>query len=310
MLFYSDFVLPIIPTSASRAVSWRTWWTDRNCRHVQTLINALCGPSTGSSLPGCAISVRVSEDEKSVEEYYEVTGSPRFPYSRSFIFSSIRYDAVIFVYDATDGATRSSVSCTWVPQVMRFLGDVGAIESGGRLDGTDVHVRSAGVIHELRFLWRQAFFSQSAVSIRDALTESVQLVLRLFKLLSNETGVWSDSSIDRQAEAAFLSTSRVPVAIVGMKSDLLDSDDALGLDYDSSTRNVSHIHLQAQSVASDTRLRTFLVRVADQARRRTCSVNTPRSQTSATSAQVMLGFMWTLLPQLYICGIHGHRGAS
>lgn len=173
---------------------------------------------------------------------------------------------------------------------MRFLGDVGAIKSGGRLDGTDVHVRSVGVLNELRFLWRQAFLSQSAVSLRDAVTESMRLVVRLFKLLLNETGLWPDSSIDRQAEAAFLATSTVPVAIVSMKSDLLDSDDLPSYD-DSPSRNVPHIRLHTRSVASDPRLRAFLARAADYARRRISSINPQRSQTLPAAAQVRLGFM-------------------
>lgn len=256
----------------------------------KTLIDALCNTSTGSSLPGCTISVRLSEDAKSVEEFYEVTGSPKFSHSRSFIFSLSRYDAVIFVYDATDATTRSSISCAWVPEVMRYLGDVGAIESGGRLDGTDVHVRSVGVLNELRFLWRQAFLSQSAVTFQDAATESVRLVVRLFKLWLNENGLWPDSFIDRQAEAAFLATSTVPIAIVAMKSNLLDSDDLPTHDA-SPSRHVPHIRLHARSVASDPRLRAFLVRVADHARRRVSSVGPQRSQTLPATAQVRLGLM-------------------
>lgn len=254
-------------------------------------MNALCGAAAGPSLPGCSISLRQSEDGKCLEEYYDVTGAPRFRYGRSLFFSFRRYDAVIFVYDATDTSTRSSVSCTWVPEVMRCLGDVGSIESGGRLDGTDLHVKSAGVINELRFLWRQTFFSHAGISVLEALSDSSRLLARLFKLWLNETGLWPDSSVDRQAEAAFLSTSVVPVAIVAMKSDLAERDDDADQASDSLSRIIARIYLHKHSVTLDARLRAFLKRAAESARKRVALINKQQSPHKPNSGHVMLGFM-------------------
>lgn len=256
---------------------------------MQTLVHALCSVTTGPALPGCSISVRLSEDGKCIEEYYDVTGAPRFRHGRALFFSLRRYDAVIFVYDATDVSTRSSVSCTWVPEVMRSLGDVGAIESGGRLDGTEIHVRSMGVINELRFLWRQTLFSHAALSVHEAIIDASRLFARLVKLWLNETGLWPDSSVDRQAEAAFLSTSVVPVAIVAMKSDLADKDDPLDIEPDSLSRGVAHIHLHKHSVGHDPRLRAFLKRAAESAKRK--AVSNKQMSHAPTSGQVMLGFI-------------------
>lgn len=254
-------------------------------------MQSICSAAAAPSLPGCCISVRLSEDGQNIEEFYDVTGDPRFCHGRTLFFSLRRYDAVIFVYDATDTSTRSSISCTWVPEVMRYLGDVGAIESGGRLDGTDVHVKSIGVINELRFLWRQTFFSHSAISVSEAIVDTARLVVRFAKLWLNETGLWPDSLVDRQAELAFLSTSAVPVAIVAMKTDLVDRNDFSDLDEPNSlTRNITHIHLNRHSASHDSRLRAFLKRAGEVASRRNSSAK-PHHSRHPSSGQVMLSFM-------------------
>lgn len=192
------------------------------------------------------------------------------------------------MYDATDTSTRSSVSCTWVPEVMRYLGDVGAIESGGRLDGTDLHVKSIGVINEFRFLWRQTLSSYSAVSVREALVDTSRLSVRFVKLWLNETGLWPDSAIDKQAEAAFLATSVVPVTIIAMKTDLVDQDE-LSEEPDPPPRGISYLRLHSRSVHHDSKLKAFLKRAAESARRR---YSTGKQQLShpPCSGQVMLNF--------------------
>lgn len=228
----------------------------------------------------------ISHDARLIDEYYEVTGAPKYQNGRRLFFSFQTFDAVIFVYDASDPSTRSSVSCTWVPEVMQHLGDVGAIESGGRLDGTDLHVRTTGVMNELRFLWRQTLFSYASVSIPEAAVDSFRLSVRLVKLWLNDTGLWSDATIDRQAEAAFLSTSTVPAAIIAMKSDLVEQEDDLEREYDTHSRAIPHIRLSKRSITHDARLRAFLKRAADLARRRNAkSINRQQS-----SGQLMLGF--------------------
>lgn len=196
----------------------------------------------------------------------------------------------MFVYDATDTATRTSVSCTWIPEVMRFLGDVGAMESGGRLDGAELHVKSIGVINELRYLWRQTFFSYSAVSIREALADTGRLSMRFIKLWLNETGLWPDSSIDRQAELAFLSTSVVPVAIAAMKTDLINKDELFSEQSESSLRGITYLQLHKRNVAHDPRLRAFLKRAAETARRKTPTAKS-KLTTFTNTGQIMLNFM-------------------
>lgn len=258
-------------------------------------MRALCGAS-GQPRPttpaGCVVSVRLSDDGRTIEEFYDISGSPSFTHGRRLFFAHHRYDAVLFVHDATDPATRASLSTIWVPHVMEYLGDVGAILSGGRLDGHDVHVRSSAVLSELRFLWRQALFSHGALSLREAATDAVRLFARLARLVMNETGLWPDSEIDLRAEAAFLSTSLVPTAIVAMKTDLVDRDDTTDTSTpsDRSARAVPHMRLHVHNVAHDARLRGFLRRAADAARRRTVTVK-QSTNSHNNSPHVMLGFV-------------------
>lgn len=220
-----------------------------------------------------------------------MSGDPRFSHGRGLFFSLRSYDAIIFVYDATDNATRSSVSCTWVPEVMRHLGDVGALESGGRLDGTDLHVRSIGVINELRYLWRQTFFSYSAISVREAFADTGHLLMRFLKLWLNETGLWPDTLIDRQAEAAFLSTTAIPVAIAAMKTDLINKDDlAFSEQSDPSLRGVTYLQLHKRNVAHDPKMRAFLGYAAEAARRKNPPTKSKHTNSSNTG-QIMLSFM-------------------
>lgn len=195
---------------------------------------------------------------------------------------------MLFVYDMSDPVTRSSVSCVWVPEVMAHLGDTGTVESGGRLDGSDVHVRSRGVINELRFLWRQVFFSHGAVSSWYATRDAFRLLLRLCRLLLNESGVWSDSSIDRYAERMFLATSLVPVAIVGMKADLVDREDIQD-ELDDRPQPTLNMFLHANNAAHDPKLSAFLRKVADSVKRKTTS-SSERISTRRNPSHMMIGF--------------------
>ncbi|CAN8065300.1 unnamed protein product [Agarophyton chilense] len=253
-----------------------------------TLVQALCGASHYSKPPlPCRISVRYVDDH--VQEFFDLPGSPHFQHGRKLFFAHIRYDAVLFVYDASDPATRSSVSCVWVPEVMEHLGDAGAVESGGRLDGSDIHVRSRGVINELRFLWRQAFFSHGAVSPWQAGGEALRLLMRLIRLLLNESGIWSDSSIDREAERMFLATSLVPVAIIGMKADLADRDDAQPDQIEGLPQGVPHLRLHANNAARDVRLSAFLKNVAASAKRKS-PASSQRLPIRHNRVHMMIGF--------------------
>lgn len=267
---------------------------DLQCPQAKTLVQALCGASShsiGKTIAGCAVSVRLADDGQHVEEYYDVAGAPRYRHGRQVFFSRRRYDGVLFVYDSTDPTTRSSISCTWVPEVMTYLGDIGAIEAGGRHDGGELHVRSAGVINELRFLWRQMLFSHSGVSPMQALKEGARLSWRLARLLLNEWGIWTDSSLDEEAERVFLATSVVPTALIGMKSDLLDKADLMEEERDNTRRKgVPDIKVHANSAAHDPRLQAFLRKVAESVKRKvpTSAGSQPHSRTA--SGKVMLGF--------------------
>ncbi|PXF48293.1 Small GTPase-like protein LIP2 [Gracilariopsis chorda] len=253
-----------------------------------TLVRALCGLTHDAKPPmACRISVRAFEDH--IQEFYDIPGSPHFQHGRKLFFSHTRYNAVLFVYDVSDPATRSSVSCVWVPEVMVHLGDAGAVESGGRLDGSDIHVRSRGALNELRFLWRQAFFSHGAVSPIQAGREALRLLMRLFRLILNETGVWTNSSIDREAERMFLATSTVPVAIVGMKADLVDRDDLQRDFLHDHPQAVPHLRLHANNAAHDVKLAAFLKKVADSAKRKPPS-SSQRLSSRHSHGHMMIGF--------------------
>lgn len=259
----------------------------------QTLVQALCGASShaiAKSPAGCLVSVRLTP-EFHLQEFYDIAGAPRFRHGRQLFYSHRRYDAVLFVYDLTDPSTRSSISCVWVPEVMTHLGDVGAIESGGRLDDDDTHVKSTGVINEFKFLWRQTFFSHSNVSTWQALKEGFSLTWRLMRLLLNESGIWTDSSIDRQAENLYLGTSLVPTAIIGMKADLIDRDEILddGNEQDTVARGTPHLRLHANNAAYDSNLKTFLRKVGESVKRRSPAPNQGLSRRS-NSRHAMLGF--------------------
>lgn len=172
---------------------------------------------------------------------------------------------------------------------MTYLGDIGAIEAGGRI-GNDLHVRSKGVINELKFLWRQLLFSHSRVSAGEAWKEAVRLIWRFSRLLLNETGVWTDSTLDQEAERVFLATSSVPVAIVGMKSDLLDRHDAPRYNNLRTVRTVPEILLHSNNAAHDSHLHAFLRRVSDSVRRKTPAVQSNSQFAMKTSPQIMFGF--------------------
>lgn len=53
------------------------------------------------------------------------------------------------MYDGKDTANRTFVSLTWILEVMRFLGDVDAMESSGWIDGAELDMKIINVINEL-----------------------------------------------------------------------------------------------------------------------------------------------------------------
>lgn len=174
---------------------------------------------------------------------------------------------------------------------MTHLGDIGAIEAGGRLDGQGLHVRSVGVVNELRFLWRQLLFSHSRVSPTQALNEAAKLTWRLIRLVLNELDIWSDSSLDQEAERLFLTTSLVPVALIGMKGDRIHRTDIRNLvDDDRNASGVPEIILHANSAAHDSRLQTFLRRVAESVRRKTRGYSS-QSTALASTGPIMPRFL-------------------
>lgn len=257
----------------------------------QTLVQALCGGaqfSSSSQAAGCRVSIRLTNDNH-LQEFYDVTGAPRFRQGRQVFHTHRRYDGVLFLYDMTNPATRSAISCIWVPEVMAHLGDVGAIEAGSRLDGKEIHVTSAGVMNELKFLWRQALFSHGAVSPSQAIREGFRLSWRLFRLLLNEYGIWSDSSLDEEAERLFLGTSLVPAAIIGMKADLMDRTQLMDAPV-TAGRGIPHIYLHANNVAHDVHLHSFLKTVGDSVKRKTQST-TKKLVPRPSASHVMLGFV-------------------
>lgn len=234
------------------------------------------------------MSVRLTDDHF-FQQFYDLSGAPRFRHGRQLFYTQCYFDCVLFVYDLTDATTRSSISTTWVPEVMTHLGDVGAVETEGRLEGHDAHVRSSGVINELRFLWRQALLSHTTVSPLQAFWEGVRLSWRLIRLLLNETGIWTDQTIDLHAERLYLSTSTVPCAIIGMKADLTDIEDLLDEGPRETARNTPHLRLHANSVAHDPRLHSFLRRAGESVKRKKSHTSHKLSHRH-TSGHIMLGF--------------------
>lgn len=251
------------------------------------LVAALCG-GAGGVHAGCAVRVRVSDDGRRVEEFYDVCAAPRFEMGRALFMRRRNYDAVLLVHDLADPASRAGVSRVWVPEVMAWCGDVEGVEAGGRGEG--VYVSSRGVVNELRFLWMHARSAYSDLSIREAMLEGVRLLWRFGRLLLSELGIWNDSSIDAEVERELLASSAVPVAIVGMKLDLVDRS-ALpdALDHSPPIKGVVGIRLHSSSAAMDSRLAQFLRRAGESAERKANS-SVQTTQTNSKSTHVAMPF--------------------
>jgi hypothetical protein len=256
-----------------------------------TFVQALCSAGNRTDDPrpgvGCQVSVRLVADGL-VEEFYDVCGRDRFEHGRPLFYRSLSYDALILVHDVSDPTTRSSLSRVWVPETMAVLGDVKAVEAGGRHESAGQHVRSRGVLNELRVLWLHLRSKHvGGVTPTVAVREALRLSWRLGWLLLNEYGVWTDGAIDRAAEREMLASSSVPVAMVGLKKDQAAGDEWTGAAGGEAAKNAACISLVAFNAADDAAVAAFLGRAAKHARRR----GTPtKSEHGADAPHVTLPF--------------------
>jgi energy-coupling factor transporter ATP-binding protein EcfA2 len=189
-----------------------------------TLVTALCGSHNRSiivdgSTVGCVVSVRV--DTGIVQEFYDLCGRMRFAPGRRVFYRATDYDALLLVHDLTDRSSRAALSSIWVPETMAVFGDIKAVDAGGRRESAASHVRVQGVLDELRVLWLHCRSKHAGLNPFDAAREAVRLCSRLVRLVLNEYGVWTDKLIDLEAERELLSSCVIPVAIVGLKRDLV-----------------------------------------------------------------------------------------
>ena len=235
--------------------------------------------------------MRYVQNPPRIEEFYQISGSESLRPSRPLFFSYQQYDAVLFVHDLTDASTRSAISGEWVPDVMQHLGDVGAVHTGARLDGNNLPVSIPAALNELRFLWRHFLRSHTPISPSQTLREGATLLWCLFCLVLHDTGIWIDPRIDQHAERAFLATSLVPVAIIGMKADLVDMDDLSEMDRIQNAI-VPTFYLHASTAAHDTRLAAFLNKIADSVKRKSDShgPTVHRVRPRSTGSQMSLAF--------------------
>lgn len=234
-----------------------------------TFVQALCFANTRlderKQGVGCHVSVRVSPDGV-VEEFYDICGNDRFKHGRSVFYHSVQYDGLILAHDLSDSSTRNSLGRIWVPETLGVLGDVKAVEAGGRHESAGPHVRSRGVLNELRVLWMHMRSKHAGLRPFDAVKEALRLSWRLGWLLLNEFGVWTDEDIDRAVEREMLTSSTVPVAVMGLKKDQAQPDRSWRSP--DMAPNVTGISLVAFNAPSDAAVAAFLRRTADHARRR------------------------------------------
>lgn len=234
------------------------------------------------------MSVRVGESGV-LEEYYDVAGAARYRHGRR-AYLQRTYDAAVLVHDLCDSSTRSALSRIWVPEVMARLGDVNAVEAGGRFDDDALHVRSKGVLNELRLLWRHARSAYSGVSHAQACREAVRLLIRFGRLLLHELDIWPDERIDSEAERELLASSTVPIAIVGMKADLIRRTHHDGDRYRHPEKNVTAIATHRGVVAHDPQLLAFLHRAADIAKRKSNAPSHRRIPVATHTRHLSLSF--------------------
>lgn len=255
-----------------------------------TFVQALCLANFRSEdrrqRGGCHVSMRVSPDGV-VEEFYDICGNERFENGRVLFYRSLQYDGLILVHDLLDSSTRTSLSRIWVPETLAVLGDVKAVEAGGRHESAGPHVRSRGVLNELRVLWMHMRSRHAGLGPFDAVREALRLSWRLAWLLLNDFGLWVDEEIDRAMEQELLSSSAVPVAVVGLKKDQAQPE--VSRRPPEMASNVTYASLVAFDAASDATVASFLRRTADHARRRRRGATTSETST-ATSPHVALPF--------------------
>jgi Ras of Complex, Roc, domain of DAPkinase len=254
-----------------------------------TLISSLCGAHDDRhdhSTVGCVVSVRVGA-RGVVEEFYDVCGRTRFGHGRHVFFRATDYDALLLVHDLSERPTRAALSRVWVPETMGVLGDIKAVDAGRRRESAAAHVRVDSVLDELRVLWLHCRSKHAGLNPFDAAREAIRLSLRLLRLVLNEYDVWTDEQIDREAELELLSSSTVPVAIIGLKKDTIRprslaapmsesmsavSASAEGCSFEhvqSNNEVATLISLSAFDAADDPSLGAFLRRAADYSRRKT-----------------------------------------
>lgn len=261
-----------------------------------TLVQNLCaGLSCAEGLRsgiGCNLSLRVGADGV-VEEYYDVAGSEHFVYGRPLFYQSQLYDALMLVHDLSEPATRISLSRVWVPEAMRVLGDVPATEASGRPESAGPHIRVRGAVNELRSLWLhvQSRHAYGGLTSLGAAREAIRLGARLFRLALNEYGLWTDESIDMVAEHQLLQGCRVPVAIVGLKKDLIPEHSCLQRSDNevNAGRAIFVTYLRSREANEDSSITTFLQMAAEHAKRRSA---TPSPKGSDTSPHVSLALTY------------------
>lgn len=236
-------------------------------RHVHTTPRA-------ASTVGCQLSVR-RVARYLTQEFYDVGGNDAYAAARRLFYRRLApFDGILLVHNASDGgASRASIARTFVPEVMATLGDAKAVESGGRRQGEGPHVRARGAANELAVLWRDV--KSGYAGFWEAAAEAAGVALRMSRLILNETGVWTDAAIDREVETEMIATSTVPVAVVGLKTDLLVGD--AGEEFEGGVGNAADISLVSFDAFSDRRLDVFLKRVGDLAMRRRSGHVTPSS---------------------------------
>lgn len=243
---------------------------------MQTLVSCLCASqntsSEGASSSGCAVSMRAIGDGHCVQEFFDVCGSERFEPGRSIFYRAAPFDGIMFVHDLSDPCTRSALSRIWVPATMAIYGDIKAVESGERHKAAGFHVSSRGVLSELKLLWLRATSKHSGTYLRDAILETARLLLRYFRLICNEYDIWRNDDIDQSLEKELLSTSSIPVAIVGLKQDLTEYSARLN-DLDGlPAKSAAVINLNAVEANNSPGIASFLRRAAEHARRNSTAV--------------------------------------
>jgi hypothetical protein len=230
------------------------------------------------------VSVRLGFDRATVVEFYDLCGSHRFEHGRPLFYRATSYDALIFAHDVTDPATRSALSRVWIPEAMSILGNTKVVDAGGRLESAGPHARSRGVLNELRLLWLHARSKHARVRAFDAIREASRLVGRFLRLILNEYNIWTDERIDCQAERDLLSTTPLPIAIVGLKQDLADFRDRGSTE---TAKTVSAFTLCAFDGAEDPAMVGFLRRAVEHSQRKS-SVALSRDGISSTDIELSL----------------------